>query len=62
MEWVLDDAASVGAAHIDGNYKVRSRQRECCVRSIWFKVHVGMLRRNEERLDAMTCWSASWPG
>ena len=23
VEWVLDDAASVGAAHIDGNYKVR---------------------------------------
>ena len=26
VEWVLDDAASVGAAHIDGNYKV-SRAR-----------------------------------
>jgi dsRNA-specific ribonuclease len=23
VEWLMDDAASVGAAHIDGNYKVR---------------------------------------
>ena len=27
VEWVLDDAASVGAAHIDGNYKARGLSR-----------------------------------
>ncbi len=34
VEWVLDDAASVGAAHIDGNYKVLglSRMQSACMR------------------------------
>ena len=34
VEWVLDDAASVGAAHIDGNYKVPGlfRMRSASVR------------------------------
>jgi len=39
VEWVLDDAASVGAAHIDGNYKVLGllrlglgiRAGRCCI-------------------------------